>query len=550
MAELPTPEEIKELLEAGIPAAQLGEMWRRGNFDAALMEARKRSGQLGPKQGWARPQSAGVNPRALLAAGGILAAGPLATPVASNAGFLNLFRNSIPGRAQKNPLFNIGRGARRALGGPASAFRTGSAITRRLGGSIAKPGRDFGEKAQGRIIREAQEPGEDFGEYPEFTPPQIEMRDFTGQGQQIAGSIYAPQFAAIDSASKGAQQQYGRSDKVIEGLYRNLVDSIAQRQVATDKQYGQAVAGEKAGGQKLVQDIGNTYKASQNQQADLMAKLGLEEAAPDTLTRGTEDQAYQQSMAQRASQSQQQALGTMRQGQADYSKNIQNASQTQGTVSRENLLNDLSQVLRMYDQQRMGVTSDQSNAAMEIANRLSDRDLDVQRMQYGAYGDSYDANVRRYESGRDQYNQGRNYTAGLESDRRQQANLDRDYELDLSKYQTDLATQQAKLQMEQAAAGQDESQTDVSDLDPVSRIIEQTDRQYGPGTGPQYYDFVDQYMRSLSGKGVSFAERYALNPSLFLMEVSDAAQQKGLNPRVAQAVAQGYFQMLRRSSGS
>jgi len=552
--ELPPPEQIKEMLDAGVPIETVREFIRRGNFRAALDNTRRRTGSLGAyqAQGDTRTQIGGkigldINPTAMLqslAPGGFSVGGAVQGLFGGNPN-----SRKIGGIPQRKGSTSVGGGVGSGLSLSGGRKSGGGGLGSMLGsGGLAALGKSLGGGLGGGTGMQQQEQPQpdmsmpDVGSPPQFQQPSFNINDFTGEANSIAAQIYGPQYAAIDQAKQGAQGQYQRSDQALEKLYSNLVDSIAQRQVQTAQQYADAGAKSAASTDALAGQIGQTYNASQQQQADMMAKLGIQEAAPDTLDRGTEDSAYQQSQARIQGANQQGALQTMGQGQADYAKNLQNAEQTTGVASRESLLNDLGQILAQFDQQKLGLQSDQGSAAMEIANRMTDRDLQLQQMNYGGYRDAFDAAQGQYDNASERALADRNFQYGVSQDNRQQANTDRDYQFGVSKLATDLATEQSKMEMERAKLGSAKP-IDPSNMDPVSSAIARHNNANDTDDGSEYFDAIDQFVRQLASSGISFEERYAANPQRFVLEASDFAAKHGLNPRAAQSMAQMYLQL-------
>lgn len=382
----------------------------------------------------------------------------------------------------------------------------------------------------------------------EYAPPQLSLKDFTDQANAQAAEIYGPRYSAIDAAGENARGQYTRADALTAGLYDNLVKSVAKTASDTAARYGQANADQGAAAQNLSQNIGNTYSSSQNQMAGLLQQLGQGEAGSDVLERGAGDQAWNQSQAQTQGAAQQAAITQQGQGQQDYMANVGNAERTQGTVRREDLSNELGQSLAGLDQQRMNLTSDQSSAAMQLAQTLQDRDFALQQAQYGQYNDGFNARQSAAQLTQQQEQANRSMAYQMQQDSQAQSNADRTYDLQQSQYSTDLATKQAQLGLDSAALQQKNQPQGLAfgDQDPASQGLAQIASALGGNNGlaQQYWDVVNQLtsgIESSVGGNASDTQKIIGNKYAYVQYISEQAAKKGLNARAAQAAAQAFW---------
>lgn len=566
-------DEIRWLINEGVASDKIL-AYQNGNADlSATMQinmARSRNPNTSFKVGAKAPNSV-TNPRSQApftnAVGGTAVRAPDKRPPTGQSTLGNVLASLLPqsysnmgkkvgsiatgvAKAASPGIKAIAQGVARGVqGGPKTAASNLGAPKKSGTGSIIGGG--------GGIMGDGGGVGGDLAyDAEEFQQPTFTARDFTDQANQNAAAAYNPRFAAIDAAAAGSQSQYKRADAITAGLYENLVKSVAQSGEAAKARY--AAAGQEQGNrtQELQANIGNTYNGAQNQMADLMKQLGQGEAAPQVLQRGVADSGWNQSQAATQGAAQQAAISQQGQGQQDYMANVANAERTQGTVRREDLLNDLTQTLQGYDQQRMGLEGDKMTTAMDIANRLSDRDLQLQQMNYGGYKDAYGARAdaaqtqlglaqsnRQFSAQQAQNqldNQYRTSQAG-----QAQANADRDYDLRQSQYSTDLATQQAQIRMEEEKnrGSQAYEQYKPADQDPVSRTINAIADSMGgdTGTAQQYYDAVGQLTSSIDQASGGKAADILSNQFTYVDWIARNAAAKGLDVRTAQRAAAAYY---------
>jgi hypothetical protein len=396
---------------------------------------------------------------------------------------------------------------------------------------------------------------DDIGYTPEeFQQPNFEYRDFSGQAGEQVGGVYAPRYRAIDEAAGRANEHYKRSDTLTAGLYQALSDNIAKIAAGSAARYAAAGQDQTARTNQLVQDTGQNYSSTQQQEAALLEEMGQQEAAREVLGDNSAEQAYQQGQAQRLGEAQQGALIQQGQTQQDYTSNVANADATAGVVARQNLIHNLGNTLSGFEQDRFNLQGDQAQATLQLGQQLSDRDFARQQAQYGAYSDAYGANnqnqqflanlgLQKAQMGQQQQqflyeqqmNQGRNA--------QQQANLDRQFELDSAKYGTDLATALAEQRLaQQKMDSQGQQGLEFQNQDPVTRVIGQISSATGgnQSMAKDYYDFVRSATSAAAASGEDPAA-LAGNMFQFVDYIKRAAQAKGMDPLVAQAAASSFW---------
>lgn len=214
--------------------------------------------------------------------------------------------------------------------------------------------------------------------------PNFGYQDFTGQANSITAQNYQPQYDALNLATQNAQGQYNRADPIIAGLYSKLAADTAAQAQQTGTAYGNAAATRQQQGTDLTSGIANNYNSTQNNQAALLAKLGIQDAAPQTLQPGTNNSAWQQGQANIGTQQQMDYMNNAGRNAKDYQNNISTAQSTQGAVARQDLIAQLSGALSQIDQSRLGVASSQSQAATDLGLTLSDRNYGQQKDVYSA----------------------------------------------------------------------------------------------------------------------------------------------------------------------
>jgi hypothetical protein len=391
------------------------------------------------------------------------------------------------------------------------------------------------------------------GEFPtgggveDYVAPEISMRDFTGEANSLAEQAYGPLFQAIAQGKTNAQGQYNTSDQVVKGLYSNLVADTQASGVKQGQQYDQASA-EAAARAKALQDRqGQVYGESANTQTALLERLGQQQSAPQVIAGGLQEQAFQQSQAAQQGDAQQQYYQAGKQNSNDYTTGIANAQNTQGTVAREGLVRDLASVLSSFDNQALSGKSQQATTALDLANQLSSRDLQVQTAnagnQMGAAQLNQSAQAQALAAQQAAYQN----AYGQQRDQRADFESDRNYELQDSQFRLDQAAAQAKANGA-ATSGSAGGFIPIGEqgFDTQSapqQVVAQADA-IDPGRGQEYLSILDAAFKSIDlGMG-------ATGPSTldFANHAAELAGQNGLSKAAAFAAAATYWKKIMNRS--
>lgn len=215
---------------------------------------------------------------------------------------------------------------------------------------------------------------QDIPDAPAYTP--IVAKDFTPQATKMAGEAYSPAFAAIDLGVSNAKQNYANSDAQIKGIYEDLGKALLANQAASDARFAgqkkqsqadtlaaqrQAAALNKAGGAVISTaaganpefgaDLARSANSDTNSQINALAQTGLRNLG---------------------------AQQTLQNAAANQQTSYSDAAQHQGAYTRQQLSFDLADLLTGYDQQRLNLTSDEKNRILDLANTLSNNDVNIQ----------------------------------------------------------------------------------------------------------------------------------------------------------------------------
>ena len=248
---------------------------------------------------------------------------------------------------------------------------------------------------------------------------QFKRNPFTKEGKEMAKDVYAPEYETIDRLRNSANNQYSRSDKVIEQLYKGLADEVASSRKARSAEYDTEIKGTTDAGATAAQAVASGYDSGSKIMGQIMAGLGDRTSTvdPNSLQEMAKERGGDMADMTIDAQKAAETLRTNKNTQKDYAGNLGEAFQTQGKVSREDLIGQLNDTLGTYGNQELDLNSQERNSALALASQLSDWDWTSQQANYQTLQDQQanawnQANWDRSNIS-DQYNnQWNQYTTG------------------------------------------------------------------------------------------------------------------------------------------
>jgi hypothetical protein len=235
--------------------------------------------------------------------------------------------------------------------------------------------------------------GLDFPDY-DYVPPTIQMRDFTDEANANVDKAFAPLFAAYAQQKQDINTKSGQDRQVVGGLYDQYVKSIAEGAADTDKRYDAAGAERAQQGQALGSTVGNYYQSANSNTADLLKSIGAQQAAPELLQQGANEQAVQQSQVGQGTQAMQDYYGQQNQGAQDQAVGYQDAARNESVRGQANVLADAAAQIGGVNRQEAGSHTEAGKTALDIAQQLANRDFQVQQTNVGNAANAYNANYQ------------------------------------------------------------------------------------------------------------------------------------------------------------
>lgn len=200
----------------------------------------------------------------------------------------------------------------------------------------------------------------------------------------LAASEFGPQFAALDAAAKEQASRYKVSTADLARMYEALAQSTLAR--TGDVRAGYADTGKNL--QNTYENATNTvatdHSNSLNQIAELLNRLGIQQAAPDVLKQSESD--FTKALSQLAQRSAgAQTLNTrLGQNQVDYLGKTADTNRLAGTNAQADLLKQFQALQAQNDAKRLDLTSQQQAAANSYGLNISKMQQDSAQNELAA----------------------------------------------------------------------------------------------------------------------------------------------------------------------
>jgi hypothetical protein len=381
----------------------------------------------------------------------------------------------------------------------------------------------------------------------------------------MAAAAYSPQYAAIDSGEAQAQSNYNVAKQVVTGLYDKMGVHIADNTTAQNANYDTNKAASATNATNAQNAINSTYTMAQNQVGDLLQKLGAgSAAAAAVLPQGAADQAKAVATSANLGQAQANSLDTQKQAFDTSQTGMSQANDVNQTAAVGDLGNQLANVNNQWENQRLNLAGSQSQEALGLGTQLSNQDLQLQQLNYGAAQDTYNNQVAAINAANALAQTGyQNQITGQSAAAQAQA-AGIAAALDAAKFQygiqSDTNSLDEKKREFDATYGLDTQKAAASNTTDLARIgIEK--QIADQGAGKNITDPTAKWMNNIginlqsSGLDPNQAQAYASliqslatqysdkinNPRQFQAMIAAAADQMGLNASIAMAAAADYY---------
>lgn len=194
-------------------------------------------------------------------------------------------------------------------------------------------------------------------------PPGIpSSRDLYADAVSQVGGAYQGQLENLDGQARDARNRAKSGDKNLGAMYDQLAREIGKNQGGIDRMYGDARKSTSQNTARTKGAISDTYRQTNNELGALFSRLGIEAAAPDALAGSNSDRNFLSSLVDFSGSSANNALTQNHAAASDFNKAQQNMAGMAGRNRRADLMTQLNETLSGIGQQRNSVYGQMSDA--------------------------------------------------------------------------------------------------------------------------------------------------------------------------------------------
>lgn len=215
--------------------------------------------------------------------------------------------------------------------------------------------------------------------------------DFAKLAQDQLGPAYQAQLAAITNAQSQAKQQATAGDAQLAAMYKALGIDIGKNASNLNNIFNTGygtVNAAYAGGK---QDANRVFDQGQANTQALLAKFGIEAAAPDALAQSYSNEALINGILNANQQAANNSLGISRAGDLAFNTAQQNIAGYEGAQQRSSLQSALQKILSQYQQQAIQASgnynSQLAQRQYDLQNSYLQNQQQLENQAYQSYAD-------------------------------------------------------------------------------------------------------------------------------------------------------------------
>lgn len=197
--------------------------------------------------------------------------------------------------------------------------------------------------------------------------------------QAEAAKIYKPSMDFLNSQIGSTKKQARTADIALRNMYHGLTRDIGAQAKTINQQYGGSINQIKAATSQGQKSVKRTYDTAENEQAAMLKRLGIQAAAPDTLTPLTRDEAFFQSLIGSSGGANQQQLVQNRQASQDFNTAQRNIAGQTGAEARSDNQLVLQQLLADIGGRKADLSTTINQQAQSMQQSAAQQQLEAQK---------------------------------------------------------------------------------------------------------------------------------------------------------------------------
>ena len=272
-------------------------------------------------------------------------------------------------------------------------------------GSAASPS-DYDQYKKAAAAKAAAALGSAF-EVPNFDVGNFDMPAASAMPQvdylKQAQEMFAPQTKYLDQQAAQAKARGAQNDREVAGYYGQTVKDILGMAGGIKNNYASGKKSVGAAYNDALSAVGSTYDKSRDDQLAILKRLGIEQAAPNTLQHNADDRAFIQSVLAANNQGNQNMLTQMGTAAGTFNTEQGNITRQAGAEARTGLKRQLEDILG------------------QIAGKRADVEGQIMQQSFGMQSDAAKLAQQQQQDAYNQYKDQRDFNYKVADDK---ANLD------------------------------------------------------------------------------------------------------------------------------
>lgn len=210
----------------------------------------------------------------------------------------------------------------------------------------------------------------------------------------LARQMFAPQTDYLDQQAALARQRGAQNQQVVGGIYSQTVRDILGMSGGIKNNYDTGIANARNAYNQAYNQVGGAFDKSRNDQLAILQRLGITQAAPNTLDRNADARALLQGIVAANGQANQGALNQMKQGALTFNTEQGNITRQAGAEARVGLRRSLEDALSKIAGTKADLMGQVNQSAMSMQNNAAQRAYQQQQDAYNRAKDERDFNYR------------------------------------------------------------------------------------------------------------------------------------------------------------
>lgn len=211
----------------------------------------------------------------------------------------------------------------------------------------------------------------------------------TAQGS--TNPIYNPLISDIAAQGDAAKVASAANSKELKSIYGSLQSNIGNEGNTIKANTIDATNAQNSNTSQAVGAIGNNYANAQGNTANLLAKLGIQAAAPDALARGTEHQGFLQGISSLQGQNATNLAQQLGANSLNYNSAQKNIAGFEGNQKVAQNQTNLTNTIAALNSTKANIKSQRAGAVASLAQQLRDQFTSSRNSQASSLVSAYQA---------------------------------------------------------------------------------------------------------------------------------------------------------------